>query len=139
MLLVLARLQSFDRALEDAALDLGASYWQVLRMIILPHLRPAIAVGAMIAFLQAVEAFNVPLFARGNAETVTIYIASQVRIGVTPQVNALAVVMILMAVVGGVAYEIIRRREQRRRVRLEGLAQDAERAEEERQPAGQTA
>ncbi|RWB74561.1 ABC transporter permease [Mesorhizobium sp.] len=130
MLLVLARLQSFDRALEDAALDLGATNWQVLTMVMLPHLRPAIAVGAMIAFLQALEAFNVPLFARGNAETVTIYIASQVRIGVTPQINALAVIMILIAVAGGVTYEIGRRREHKRRLKLEGLAQAAEQAEE---------
>lgn len=137
MLLVLARLQGFDRTLEDAALDLGASNWQVLTMIILPHLRPAIAVGAMIAFLQALEAFNVPLFARGNAETVTVYIASQVRIGVTPQVNALAVVMIMLVVLGGVAYEIVRRRERRRRLRLEWLAHEAERADGERQQSAQ--
>jgi spermidine/putrescine transport system permease protein len=134
MLLVLARLQSFDRALEDAALDLGATNWQVLTMVMLPHLRPAIAVGAMIAFLQALEAFNVPLFARGNAETVTIYIASQVRIGVTPQINALAVIMILIAVGGGVTYEIVRRREHKRRLKLEGLAQAAEQAEERGEP-----
>ena len=46
MLLVLARLQSFDRALEEAALDLGANYGQVVRRILLPHLYPAIGAGA---------------------------------------------------------------------------------------------
>ena len=59
MLLVLARLQSFDRALEEAALDLGASHAQVLRRILLPHLYPAIGAGAAIAFFQSIENFNV--------------------------------------------------------------------------------
>ena len=58
MLLVLARLQSFDRALEEAALDLGASHGQVLRRILLPHLYPAIGAGAAIAFFQSIENFN---------------------------------------------------------------------------------
>jgi spermidine/putrescine transport system permease protein len=130
MLLVLARLQSFERTLEDAALDLGASHWQVLTSILLPHLRPAILVGAMIAFLQALEAYNVPLFARGSTETLTIYIASQVRVGVTPQVNAVALIMILVTVAGGVVYEIARSRAQARRDRLERLARMAEKAED---------
>ena len=61
MLLVLARLQSFDRALEEAALDLGASHGQVLRRILLPHLYPAIGAGAAIAFFQSIENFNTTL------------------------------------------------------------------------------
>ena len=66
MLLVLARLQSFDTGLEEAALDLGASYWQVLRRILLPHLYPALIAGAVIGFFQSVENFNVTLFTRGS-------------------------------------------------------------------------
>lgn len=131
MLLVLARLQSFDRTLEEAALDLGASNWQVLTSILLPHLRPAIFVASMISFLQALEAYNVPLFARGSMETLTIYIASQVRTGVTPQINAVALIMMSVAVVGGVIYEVARRREDRRKLFLVKLAHDADRAEEE--------
>lgn len=123
MLLVLARLQSFDRDLEEAALDLGASHSQVLTGIIIPHLRPALIFGALISFLQALEAYNVPLFARGNAQTLTIYIASQVRVGVTPKINALALLLILATVIGGVVYEMLRRREARARRVLEQLAQ----------------
>ena len=52
MLLVLARLQSFDNALEEAALDLGASHGQVMRRILLPHLYPAIGAGAAVAFFH---------------------------------------------------------------------------------------
>ena len=61
MLLVLARLQSFDPALEEAALDLGAKHGQVLRRILLPHLWPALGAGAAIAFFQSIENFNVTL------------------------------------------------------------------------------
>ncbi len=71
MLLVLARLQSFDRGLEEAALDLGASHGQVLRRILLPHLYPAIGAGAVIAFFQSVENFNTTLFTKGTSDTLT--------------------------------------------------------------------
>ncbi|MFW7354782.1 MAG: ABC transporter permease [Brucella sp.] len=130
MLLVLARLQSFDRGLEEAALDLGASHLQVFGAILLPHLRPAIVLGAVIAFLQSTEGYNVPLFTRGGHETVMIYIASQARTGVTPMINAVALLIIVVTVVAGVAYEVLRRREARVRDKLEHLAHNAAQNEE---------
>jgi spermidine/putrescine transport system permease protein len=81
MLLVLARLQSFDPGLEEAALDLGANHGQVLRRILLPHLYPAIAAAAAIAFFQSIENFNVTLFTKANETTLTVYVFSQVRSG----------------------------------------------------------
>lgn len=114
MLLVLARLQSFDNALEEAALDLGASHAQVLRRILLPHLYPAMAAGAAISFFQSIENFNVTLFTRGNADTLTVYVFSKVRTGVTPTINALAVILIGITMVCAVAYEISRRSKERR-------------------------
>ena len=110
MLLVLARLQSFDPGLEEAALDLGASHTQVMRRILLPHLYPAIAAGALIAFFQSVENFNITLFTRGNSDTLTVYVGSKVRTGITPTINALALCLIVLTVVGAIAYEISRRR-----------------------------
>lgn len=110
MLLVLARLQSFDPGLEEAALDLGASHTQVMRRILLPHLYPAIAAGALIAFFQSVENFNITLFTRGNSDTLTVYVGSKVRTGITPTINALALCLIVMTVIGAVAYEVFRRR-----------------------------
>ena len=83
MLLVLARLQSFDPALEEAALDLGASHGQVLRRILLPHLYPAIGAGAAIAFFQSIENFNTTLFTRGTYDTLTVYVFSKVRSGIS--------------------------------------------------------
>lgn len=114
MLLVLARLQSFDRSLEEAALDLGASHATVLRRILLPHLYPALGAGAAIAFFQSIENFNVTLFTRGPYDTMTVYVFSKVRSGITPTINALAVILIAFTLCGAVLYEISRRRKQAR-------------------------
>jgi spermidine/putrescine transport system permease protein len=110
MLLVLARLQSFDKGLEEAALDLGATHAQVMRRILLPHLYPAIGAGAAIAFFQSIENFNVTLFTRGNADTLTVYVFSKVRSGITPTINALALVLILFTLAIAIWYELNRRR-----------------------------
>ena len=110
MLLVLARLQSFDRGLEEAALDLGAFHGQVMRRILLPHLYPAIGAGAAIGFFQSIENFNVTLFTRGTYDTLTVYVFSKVRSGITPTINALALILIAFTLVCAVAYEINRRR-----------------------------
>ncbi len=117
MLLVLARLQSFDGALEEAALDLGASHAQVLRRILLPHLYPALAASAAIAFFQSIENFNVTLFTRGTSNTLTVYVFSKVRSGITPTINALALILISVTVVGAIWYEISRRRAEKIRLR----------------------
>jgi spermidine/putrescine transport system permease protein len=114
MLLVLARLQSFDPALEEAALDLGASHGQVLRRILLPHLYPALGAGAAIAFFQSIENFNVTLFTRGTSNTLTVYVFSKVRSGITPTINALALILISVTIVCAIWYEISRRRSERK-------------------------
>lgn len=114
MLLFLARLQRFDATLEEAALDLGATHGQVFRRITLPYLMPAILSAAFLAFLQSFENYNTTLFVRGLDTTLTVYIASKVRTGLTPAVNALSLILIGLTVLGAVAYEILRRREARR-------------------------
>lgn len=111
MLLVLARLQSFDPGLEEAALDLGASHPQMVRRILVPHLYPAIGAGALIAFFQSAENFNVTLFTRGNSDTLTVYVGSKIRSGITPTINALAFILIAITIVCAIIYEIKRRRE----------------------------
>lgn len=127
MLLVLARLQSFDAGLEEAALDLGASHTQVMRRILLPHLYPAIGAGAAVAFFQSIENFNVTQFTRGGADTLTVYVFSKVRSGITPTINALAFLLICVTLVLALVYEINRRR----RARIEAAREaEARRAEE---------
>jgi spermidine/putrescine transport system permease protein len=110
MLLVLARLQSFDAGLEEAALDLGASHGQVMRRILLPHLYPAILAGGAVAFFQSIENFNVTQFTRGGADTLTVYVFSKVRAGITPTINALAFLLILVTLALALVYEFNRRR-----------------------------
>jgi spermidine/putrescine transport system permease protein len=114
MLLVLARLQSFDPGLEEAAQDLGASNGQVMRRILLPHLYPAIGAGAAIAFFQSIENFNATLFTRGTSNTLTVYVFSKVRSGITPTINALALIMILVTLAAAIWYELARRARERR-------------------------
>ncbi|WP_392385602.1 ABC transporter permease [Marinomonas primoryensis] len=113
MLMVLARLQRFDRTLENAALSLGATQWQAFRRILLPYLKPAIISAAAIAFLQSFENYNTTLFVKGYDTTLTVYIASKVRTGLTPAVNALGLVMISITILLAIVYEVKRRREAR--------------------------
>ena len=127
MLLVLARLQSFDPGLEEAALDLGANHGQVLRRILLPHLFPAILASAAIAFFQSIENFNVTLFTKANETTLTVYVFSQVRAGISPKINALAFLLICLTLSLALLYEVSRRR----RARVEAAREaEARRAEE---------
>ena len=130
MLLVLARLQSFDAGLEEAALDLGASHGQVMRRILLPHLYPAILAGGAVAFFQSIENFNVTQFTRGGADTLTVYVFSKVRAGITPTINALAFLLILVTMALAVIYEVNRRRQARIEAAREAEARRAEALEE---------
>jgi spermidine/putrescine transport system permease protein len=129
MLLVLARLQSFDAGLEEAALDLGASHSQVMRRILLPHLYPAIGAGAAVAFFQSIENFNVTQFTRGGADTLTVYVFSKVRAGITPTINALAFLLILVTLLLALIYEINRRRRAAIEAAREAEARQAEAAQ----------
>ncbi|MTE00007.1 ABC transporter permease subunit [Paracoccus sp. YIM 132242] len=117
MLMVMARLQRFDRTQEEAALGLGASKLMVFRRILLPFLRPALLASGGLAILQSVENYNTTLFVRGFETPLTVFIATKVRTGLTPAVNALALVIIAATVIGAVAYEVARRRQVTRQPR----------------------
>ncbi len=112
MLLFLARLERFDFTLQEAALDLGAGHGYVVWRILLPYMRPAILSAALIAFLQSFENYNTTLFVIGIQDTMTINIATRVRLGLTPAVNAIGVILIVLTVLGAVGYEVLRRREE---------------------------
>ncbi len=112
MLIIMARLQRFDRAQEEAALDLGASYPQVFWHILLPFLRPAIFSAAVIAFLSSIENYNTTTFAILADKTLVTVLAGQVRQGTTPALSALAVIIIGLSITGAVVYEVLKRREE---------------------------
>lgn len=129
MLLVLARLQSFDRGLEEAALDLGANYNQVVRRILLPHLYPALGAGAAIAFFQSIENFNTTLFTRGTYDTLTVYVFSKVRSGITPTINALALILIVVTLALMLYFEFARRRKEKALVARADTREEVAKAE----------
>ena len=90
LLLVAARLQGFDTSLERAASDLGANTFNRLRYVVLPLILPAVFAGALFAFTLSLDEFIITLFLIGAQNTLPIYIYTQVKFGITPEVNALA-------------------------------------------------
>jgi spermidine/putrescine transport system permease protein len=128
MLVFLSRLQRFDRAQEEAALDLGASYPQVFRHILLPFLKPAILSAAVLAFLASFENYNTTTFSILAQKTLVTVLAGRVRQGTTPSLSALAVIIVVVTVIGAVIYEVLRRREQRKAEAAKATALAAEAA-----------
>ncbi|GAB2179463.1 ABC transporter permease [Dongia sp. agr-C8] len=130
LLIFMARLTRFDRAQEEAALDLGASHPQVFWHILLPFLKPAIVSAVVIAFLSSFENYNTTTFAILADRTLVTVLAGQVRQGTTPALSALAVVIIGISLLGAISYEVLKRREQRRAEAAQLKAKLAEQAEE---------
>ena len=114
-LIFVARLQRFDQTQEEAALDLGASQTQVFFKILVPYLMPAIASSAVIAFLASFENYNTTVFSILSDQTLTTVIASKVRLGISPAISALALVIITLTLIAAIVYEILRRREDRKK------------------------
>lgn len=94
-LVVSARLKKFDRTLEEAALNLGANRFEVIRHITLKFLRPAIIGAGAVAFLMSFENFNTTLFLVGYEATLPINLYLQVRDGSTPVINAISFLLII--------------------------------------------
>jgi ABC-type spermidine/putrescine transport system permease subunit II len=95
VLIVAARLQGFDRRLEWAAADLGASPARTLRHIVLPLIAPAILAGALLCVTLSIDEFVITFFTIGPQQTLPLYIYTQIKFGVTPEVNALATVLLV--------------------------------------------
>ncbi|MBS7788938.1 ABC transporter permease subunit [Roseococcus sp. SDR] len=93
--LVQARLTGLDPALEEAAADLGATPAVVFRTITLPLIAPSLAAGWLLAFTLSLDDVVLASFVSGpGATTLPVYLFSQLRLGMTPEANALAVVML---------------------------------------------
>jgi spermidine/putrescine transport system permease protein len=94
-LMISARLKRFDRTLEEAALNLGASQAAVLGTITLPYLRPALIGSAAISFLMSFENFNTTLMLVGSDSPLTIMMYGRMREGATPVLNAVSLFLML--------------------------------------------
>ncbi len=114
MLMFTARLQRQDRILEEAGLDLGASPFLVFRRITLPFLMPTIATAAVIAFLQSIENYNTTFFAIGGSWTLVTEIGARMRFGLSPVVNVIGVIFVVITIVAAIAYVMTKRRAQAR-------------------------
>lgn len=97
VLVLRARLEDIDRSLEEAAADLGATPWQTMRHITLPLLAPGILAGALLAFTLSLDDFILSFFTAGpGATTLPLRIYGMVKVGITPEINALSTVLLLI-------------------------------------------
>ena len=121
--IVQARLLQFDRAIEEAAMDLGSRPWQVLVDITLPVISPAILSGWLLAFTISLDDVVITSFTTGpGSTTLPLLIWSKVKLGVTPDINALATLMVLAVGLGVVIAGVIMNRAEARRLADERLA-----------------
>ncbi|MGO5073976.1 extracellular solute-binding protein [Clostridium sporogenes] len=110
IIVVRARLDGFDSALEEAAQDLGATPWQTLTKVTLPVISPGIISGALLAFTLSLDDVIISFFAAGpDSNTLPLKIFSMVKFGVTPEINALSTVMMVFTLSMVVIAEGIRR------------------------------
>lgn len=99
-IVIRARLESFNTELSESAKDLGASEFQVFKDIIVPHMKPGLIAGALLAFTLSLDDFVITFFTSGpNTLTFPVKIYSMVRFSVTPEVNAASTVLIVITVI----------------------------------------
>jgi spermidine/putrescine transport system permease protein len=92
-----ARMAGFDRSLEEASYDLGASQWQTFWNVTFPYMQPGIVAGGLLAFTLSLDDFVITFFTSGpGSTTFPIKIYSMVRFSVTPEVNAASTVLIVV-------------------------------------------
>ncbi len=108
---VSSRLVSFDRSLEEAALDLGATGWQAFRLVTLPIIAPAVAAGWLLGFTLSLDDLVIASFVSGpGATTLPMRIFSEVRLGVSPKINALSAILIGMVALGVIVASLTTKR-----------------------------
>jgi spermidine/putrescine transport system permease protein len=102
-IVVRARLESFNPELESAALDLGASPFEAFRDVIVPHMKPGLIAGGLLAFTLSLDDFVITFFASGPGTiTFPVKVYSMVRFSVTPEVNAASTIIIVITVLATV-------------------------------------
>ncbi|MEN3792639.1 ABC transporter permease subunit [Fulvimarina sp. MAC3] len=115
---VQSKLLSFDRSLEEAAMDLGATPARTFLSITLPVIWPAVAAGWLLAFTLSLDDLVVASFTTGpSATTLPMKIYSAVRLGVTPEINAVCTILIAIVTVGVLTATLVNKRHEVRRAR----------------------
>ena len=120
---VQSRLLTFDRSLEEAAMDLGATPVRTFFEVTLPVIAPAIVSGWMLAFTLSLDDLVIASFTSGpGATTLPMKIYSQVRLGVTPEINAVCTILIGIVALGVIAASLVNKRREVQRLRDEQAA-----------------
>ncbi len=113
-----SRLSTLDESLEEAAMDLGARPWKVFMVITLPIIFPAILAGWLLAFTLSWDDLVITSFVSGpGSSTLPLVIFSKVRLGVSPDINALATIMVTLVALGIFAAGFYMQRQEKRRER----------------------
>jgi putrescine transport system permease protein len=121
--IIQSRLANFDDSLEEAAMDLGARPAKVFWRITLPLIMPAVISGWLLAFTLSWDDVVISQFVAGpSSTTLPMVIFSKVRLGVSPAVNALATIMVLIVATGVMLSAIVMQRQEKRRLREMQLA-----------------
>jgi ABC-type spermidine/putrescine transport system permease subunit II len=97
--LVLARLKSLPRSLVEASADLGATRWQTFRLILWPLLRPVVVTGGILAFALSFDETLISVFLAGNSATLPLRLWAMMRVGFTPEINALVTLVLITTIV----------------------------------------
>ncbi len=111
LLVVISRLKKFDHTLEEAAMDLGANRWTVIRRITIPFLMPALIGSFVVAFLMSFGNFNTTLFLVGSDATLPIELYTQIRDGSTPVLNAVSFLLIVFTSSLALLYLLLSKKE----------------------------
>ena len=121
---VSSRLVTFDKSLEEAALDLGCSPFEAFRLVTLPIIAPAVISGWLLAFTLSLDDLVIASFTTGpSATTLPIKIFSAVRLGVSPEINALSTIMIAIVTIGVITASLITKQAAVRQARDERMAE----------------
>lgn len=108
---VQSRLVTFDRSLEEAAMDLGAPPLRTFMLVTLPLIAPALAAGWLLAFTLSLDDLVISSFTTGpGATTLPMRIYSSVRLGVTPEINAVSTILIGLVTLGVIAASLAQKR-----------------------------
>jgi len=98
-MIIRARLANFNRELEEAAKDLGASEWETFRDVMIPYMKPGLLAGGLLAFTLSLDDFVITFFTAGpDTVTFPVKVYSMVRFSVTPEINAASTVLIVITI-----------------------------------------
>lgn len=109
-IVVTSVIMTFDRRLEEAALDLGARPWTVFRKVTFPLIKNGIFAGTLVAFILSFSEFTISYFLSGTKQTLPTLVYSEFRFLITPKINALSTSIVIITVIFTIGAELLRQR-----------------------------